>query len=188
MICKPYVIKFTANFKVTISHRCIAVNFGGCERFLSEFPQTCPNNFAGKLFVSISSFLGWPSKKVFMWFFPRCPPILSIYSSSLPRTLGICKHLTEFCPDFHGFFPGFRQIKTFGCAHSTSATPPPTPLPSLFFSFRKSFLDCFWLHCFYRNTFMSKFHKIMFQHIQCSQVRKRCRNASVVGVSSLVNQ
>jgi len=33
-----------------------------------------------------------------------------------------------FYPNFHGFFPDFQQINTFGAALATSAPPPPTPL------------------------------------------------------------
>jgi len=33
-----------------------------------------------------------------------------------------------FYPDFQGFCSDFQQIKTFGGALATPATPPPTPL------------------------------------------------------------
>jgi len=36
----------------------------------------------------------------------------------------------HFCPDFQGFCPEFRQIKTFEGALASPAPSPPTPLPA----------------------------------------------------------
>jgi len=57
-------------------------------------------------------------------------------------------------------------------------------LPPLFFSF----LDFFWLRRSYPSRFVSKPPLNSVSVIKCSQIRKRCRNVSVIGVSSLVNQ
>jgi len=65
-------------------------NFGGCERFLPEFPQTCPKSFCVTFLKVSMSFFGFEEKK-----------------SIVGR---------HFCPDFQGFCPDFRQIKTFGGA------------------------------------------------------------------------
>jgi len=51
-----------------------------------------------------------------------------------------------------------------------------------------SFLDFSWLHRFYPRRFMSKPSLNYVSVIKCSQIRKLCRNASIISVSSLVNQ
>ena len=45
-----------------------------------------------------------------------------------------------------------------------------------------------WLRRFYPSRFMSKTSLYHVSVIKCSQIRKSCRNTSIIGVSSLVKQ
>jgi len=94
----------------------IALQTGvGASKFLGvpEFPQTYPKRFLSDFCLQIvhhknheDLFFGVTSKtKTFLCF-----------SANVRR---------HFCPDFQGFCPHFRQIKTFMGA---LATPSPTPL------------------------------------------------------------
>jgi len=60
-------------------------------------------------------------------------------------------------------------------------------VPSLFYLFLDSWFGFSWLRRFYPSMFMSKPSLNHVSVIKCSQIMKRCRNASIIGISSLVH-
>jgi len=138
------------------------VNSWGCKGFLPDFPQTCPKSFCATSACKFShtkivkTFFGGHTKDVFLEIICHATTrvsqcikfkILFFYKRWSPF-LEDKRRWALFFTDFHWFCSDFRQIKSFGGAFASPASPPSTSL--ILFSKKRNILCCISTSRFFR--------------------------------------
>ena len=110
------------------THKCRSSKFLGVWKIFARISPNLPEKLLGHflcIYFLVKTFLGWPPKKVFMWFCKRWTPFFSNKSNHVghhfwPYFRGVCPDILGFCECFHRFLrilPGFSPIQNiWGCS------------------------------------------------------------------------